>query len=93
MGSLFNTISFAQGILGPLGTLVAVLEAHFLRNSEPELRLGIMAFTAAVFAQLYSSFRKPSTDGGTIAPSVQIDPATPVGKTLVAEVPAVDKIK
>lgn len=77
---VFSTISFVQGILVPASALVVGLEALFIPAGE--LRTIIMAFTTAVFTQLVTSFRKPSTAGGTVAPAAQIAPDTKVGEPL-----------
>lgn len=83
---VFSTISFAQGVLVPLGTACVGLESYLVKNAE--LRSILVALTTAIFSQLAVSFRKPSTQGGTVAVAPTIQPGQPGDVAVLTTTPA-----
>jgi hypothetical protein len=82
---MLNTISISQVVLGVLWPALITIEK--LAIPMGPLQDTVVAATNSIFAVLVIIFRKPSTQGGTVARAVTIAPTVPVGANLVAAPP------
>ena len=71
-----SSVSLAQWILGVLWPTLLIIEKSVIVPGG--LQDAVVAATNSIFAVLVVIFRKPSTEGGTVAPAPTIAPGTTV---------------